>query len=169
MNFDVANKWLTLLANIGVLVGIVFLFLEIDQSNRIAERETRSELLDFNIESNRASWENPEIAALMVKLRDVNPELNDIEGYRAFSYANLQVNHALRLNATHEDGFLSDELLVRNLNGNKTFIQGIPGLAPYLRQAIERVGLTELAFGEDGPRPLRNLAETILIIESNAK
>ena len=169
MDFDVLNKWLSLLANTGVLVGIVFLSLEIEQSNRITEREARSEILDFNIELNRTSWENPEIAALMVKLRETNPELNEIEGYQAFSYANLQVNQALKLNATYEDGFLSDELLERNLDGNRNFLKGIPGIAPYLRQAIERVGLTERAFGDSGPRSLRNLAEAVRQIESTAK
>lgn len=36
MNLEPANKWLTLLANMAVLAGIVFLALEVPQSNHIA-------------------------------------------------------------------------------------------------------------------------------------
>lgn len=167
MNYDNLNKWLAVLANIGVLAGIVFLSLEIDQSNRIAEREARSELIDLSIASNRASWESPEIAALMVKLREKNPELTEIEEYRAFSYANLQVNQAIRLNLTFEEGLLDEAVLERNMAGNRSFLRGLPGLAPYLRQALDQVGLTEIAFGSDGTASIRSLGEVILQIESN--
>lgn len=39
MNTDSVNKWLTLAANIGVLAGIIFLSIEIRQTNRIANTQ----------------------------------------------------------------------------------------------------------------------------------
>lgn len=40
MKLENANSWLALVANIGVIVGIVFLALEINQSNRHAQSAT---------------------------------------------------------------------------------------------------------------------------------
>ena len=40
MNFERLNSWLTLVANMGVIAGIIFLALEIDQSNRQARSAT---------------------------------------------------------------------------------------------------------------------------------
>ena len=39
MNLDKLNGWLTLAANLGVLAGIVFLAIELDQSNRQARSD----------------------------------------------------------------------------------------------------------------------------------
>jgi hypothetical protein len=33
MNLDKLNRWLSLLANLGVLVGLIFLIAELNQSN----------------------------------------------------------------------------------------------------------------------------------------
>jgi hypothetical protein len=159
------NEWLALGANLGVLAGIVFLSLEIDQSNRIAIREARSELLDFRTDLNIASWENADVAALMVKLTEISPELSPIEEYRAHSFASLQITQAINLNANYEEGFISDEILNRNMNGSRNVIRGLPGLAPYLRQAVEQLELSEAVFSEGGNPALRNLGEEVLRIE----
>jgi len=53
MNLDNLNRWLTLLANLGVLAGIVFLAFEIQQNNTIAKAQTRSEISRFQIENTR--------------------------------------------------------------------------------------------------------------------
>ena len=39
MKIDNFNKWLTLIANLGVVAGLLFLGLELQQSSRITERE----------------------------------------------------------------------------------------------------------------------------------
>ena len=165
MNIDNLNKWLTLIANLGVLAGIVFLSLEIDQSNRIAIREARSQLLDTRAEINMASWANEDIAELMVKLRELAPELTPIEEYRAYSFAMLQITQAIDLNANYEGGFLTDQLLARNMEGARNVIRGLPALAPYLRQGIEQLQLSEPVFGDDAVAALRNIGEEIVRIE----
>jgi len=44
MNIDHLNKWLTLAANIGVLSGIVFLAIEINQNTESTQSQTRSDV-----------------------------------------------------------------------------------------------------------------------------
>ena len=42
MDFDKVNRWLTLVANIGVVAGIVFLAIEIKQNTEVVRAQTRS-------------------------------------------------------------------------------------------------------------------------------
>ena len=42
MNLDSLNKWLMLAANIGVITGIIFLAIEVDQNNLSTKGQTRA-------------------------------------------------------------------------------------------------------------------------------
>ena len=44
MNLDKLNQWLTLLANFGVIAGIVFLAIQVNQNNQMMKSQTRSEI-----------------------------------------------------------------------------------------------------------------------------
>ena len=44
MNLDKFNKWLTLLTNLGVLAGIIFLGMELQQNSRMMQAQTRDAL-----------------------------------------------------------------------------------------------------------------------------
>lgn len=44
MESDRLNRWLTLCANIGVLIGIVLLLIELNQNQEIARAQTRNEI-----------------------------------------------------------------------------------------------------------------------------
>jgi hypothetical protein len=46
MNLDNVNKWLTLVANFGVVAGIVFLAVEVRQNQEVLERDHAIALLD---------------------------------------------------------------------------------------------------------------------------
>ena len=62
MNLDKTIQYLTLAANVGVLIGIGFLVLEIDQANRIADREARSELITQYNDLQMSILENVDLA-----------------------------------------------------------------------------------------------------------
>ena len=44
MDSDRLNRWLTLGANLGVLVGIVLLLLELDQNRKLMRAKTRDHI-----------------------------------------------------------------------------------------------------------------------------
>jgi hypothetical protein len=46
MNADQINKWLTLLGNLAVLVGLVFVVLELNQNNRMMQTQTRNAITE---------------------------------------------------------------------------------------------------------------------------
>ena len=78
MNLDKANQWLSLAANIGVVLGLVFLAFEIrtnSATNRIA---TQSAFSSNWVSINGATANNPQLAELLTKTR-ANEPLTDIE------------------------------------------------------------------------------------------
>ena len=69
MNMDSVNKWLTLAANFGVIAGILFLAIELNQNNELLEAEAREARYEFRSrDSNRIFLENPRLVELMVKV-----------------------------------------------------------------------------------------------------
>ena len=53
MKAERINHWLTLLANFGVLLGILVLIYELNQNNVIAKAQTRSDIANFSRENVR--------------------------------------------------------------------------------------------------------------------
>lgn len=75
MNLDNLNKWLTLTANLGVVIGIVFLGLEIQQNTNYLRRGEMNATMD-QISVMRMEMLNSDLADLLVRSR---------EGYEALS------------------------------------------------------------------------------------
>ena len=73
------NKWLTLVANLGVIAGIVFLAYEIRLSNQIAVSTTEVALRESYGSSNETVYTSPEIAEVLYKARDPDAELSGPE------------------------------------------------------------------------------------------
>ena len=46
MNLDKINRWLTLLANLGVLAGILFLAIELEQNTKATQAQTRDSITE---------------------------------------------------------------------------------------------------------------------------
>ena len=131
MNLDKVNRWLSLSANLGVLIGIMFLSVEIRQSNRIAERDGRNELVSENIEIERSFLENSQLAELMVKLTVPDTELTSIEFFQAQSYVAIIRNRISKINISYESGLLDGEPLRRQVSGIITNVSRVPGILPY--------------------------------------
>lgn len=64
---DKPDQWLSLLANLGVLVGLIFLIIELNQTNRIAIYSAESGRGTQFLDMNTVRIENPEIIAYLVK------------------------------------------------------------------------------------------------------
>ncbi|MEZ5489622.1 MAG: hypothetical protein R3F50_04790 [Gammaproteobacteria bacterium] len=67
MKLDSINRWLTLIANLGVLAGVIFLVIELRQNNVIAKAETRSEMSRISVENTRM-YQDPFAIALFSKV-----------------------------------------------------------------------------------------------------
>ena len=73
------SEWLQILASLGVLVGLIFLALEIQQANRIAIATTEITVRESYGSFNETIYTNPETAALLAKARIADAEFSDAE------------------------------------------------------------------------------------------
>ncbi|MEH6550041.1 MAG: hypothetical protein V7711_17295 [Pseudomonadales bacterium] len=82
MNTEKTNHWISLLANLGVVAGVVFLAFEIQQNNELLVQDSRYSMLE-----NQKDWKfflngDPEIAKLMYASHI--GDLTEIEKLRRF-------------------------------------------------------------------------------------
>jgi len=77
MNIDNLNRWLTLISNVAVLVGIIFLVIELQQNNLIAKAQTRTEITRASVENTRL-LQDPISLSVFTKLRN-NEEVTEQE------------------------------------------------------------------------------------------
>ena len=80
MNSDHLNKWLTLGANIGVLIGIIILIAEFRQNYEITRAQTRTELTQSLLDLLALSASNKELAEIIVR-DNRGEDLTDAEKY----------------------------------------------------------------------------------------
>lgn len=85
MNLDRLNRWLTLAANIGVIAGIVFLGIELQQNNRLSAAQAEFNLLQYEMSFASPGYENSDVAEFMVNVRRKGrsgEELSEVEQFR---------------------------------------------------------------------------------------
>jgi hypothetical protein len=70
MQLSKLNEWLTLLANVGVLVGIIFLALEMRQNTDMTRAQTRDAMTEKQLDFYSVVLENPEIAEVWTLMRN---------------------------------------------------------------------------------------------------
>ncbi len=68
------NDWLTLIANIAVVGGIVFLAIEIRQNNELLRSESRQTLVANDVTSLTANIENADVFARLVSGEDLSAD-----------------------------------------------------------------------------------------------
>jgi hypothetical protein len=74
MNSSKVNDWLTLLANIAVVGGIVFLAIELRQNNELLRSESRQTLVSNDIASLNANIGQADVFARLVSGEDLSAE-----------------------------------------------------------------------------------------------
>ena len=142
MKMDRLNQWLTLLANVGVLAGIVFLAVEtrqtgeaIEQSNRIAISSTSGELFYRNVDWFRVGLDNPHIAELFVKLSasDALTETETVQAtFIAAQLAQLWMSSEVYVNR----GLIPDDLFAAMLSAPSLVVESWPGLVPFVETSF---------------------------------
>ena len=124
------NKWLTLLANIGVLVGIVFLAIEVRQSNRIAVAATEISIRDQFNSINEQILANDGLANLLVIATDANAVFSAVETEKLYAYMYLSVNTWTAIEIAYENGMLPRSTFNETLVDIRVVLQDYPALQP---------------------------------------
>jgi hypothetical protein len=81
LDYEKLNSWLAVLANLGVLIGIFFLAIELRQNNELMEAEARFNRVSASAEAYNIQCTNGELAEIHVKVNKSQP-LTDVELYR---------------------------------------------------------------------------------------
>ena len=91
MESDKMNRWLTLGANIGVLIGIILLVIELDQNREMIRAQTRNDISQQLANRLLTMASNSQMASVMRRAED-GEELTKDEEHQYFVYlvANLR-------------------------------------------------------------------------------
>jgi hypothetical protein len=97
MNVDKLNSWLGVLASIGVLVGIVFLAMEVRHASNATQTQMLDSVADGYNALNLAVISDPQVARVwIVGLHEPN-DLSDVEAVQFAMLLRSQVNQVQRL------------------------------------------------------------------------
>ena len=99
MNSDRLNNWLTLVANMGVLLGLVVLVYEVRQNTQALRNETDVAIYSLGAELGNVVIDNPDVAALMIQARDAG--LNSLSPADQFRLSILYSGLVDRLELQH--------------------------------------------------------------------
>jgi hypothetical protein len=137
MEPDRLNRWLNLVTNLGVIIGIAFLIIELDQTNRIArytaEVGWRSQAIEIN--SNRIEY-----SETYAKLQADEAELTPSERAQALMMARQLFNFWNHAASAYDLGLISDRSFESTLIDISVSLEEAPGLLPsfaYLLVAYE--------------------------------
>jgi hypothetical protein len=141
MKIENLNQWLGVLANFGVLVGVIFLTLEISQTNRIAERDSRESNLDSSMEINLTLLQDQNLMELMTKLSSPSENLSSLEEEQARTLAGVYLSHWGKLGVQTSTQLIPDRNVQASLNIIADRIDRTPGLKPYLIERLNALGV----------------------------
>ena len=142
MELDKLKKWFTLIANLGVLIGVFFLVIEVRQSNSIANREAASEISYAASELNSRVVENQEFAMLRSKLRDADANLSPMEEEQAISWTLMQLNFWILVSNSYENGLLTEPLYEAQQQAALRMVRRYPGMFNFLIEIVNDLGIT---------------------------
>ena len=102
------NAWLTLGANIGVLIGIVFLAFEIRQTGDALHAQMSDSVADGFITLNMATISDPQVANVWLTGIYQPDSLTDTEAVQFSMYMRALFNQYIRLENLYRVGLISE-------------------------------------------------------------
>jgi len=128
MDTDKLNKWLTLVANLGVIAGIVFLALEIRQSNRIAVATSEISIRQTYGALSESVMESPEMAEVLFKAQSPDANLSGAERVMGEFYIAREFNTWGAVERAHANGMTSPTALEAAKDDIRVIFESYPGL-----------------------------------------
>jgi len=130
------GKWLSLVANFGVLVGIVFLALEIRQANRIAIATTEISIRSEFKALNELVLANDDIARLLVRALDADADFSPVDTEKLYAYLYACINNWLGIEIAYVNGMITEMTFKVALQDVREILRYYPALQPLMRNSI---------------------------------
>ncbi|MDA0679823.1 MAG: hypothetical protein O3A13_07720 [Proteobacteria bacterium] len=117
MNSAKLNDWLGVVANLGIVVGLVIVYLELDHANRLAEANA-VQFRDSEISNARKEYADSELLpGIVVKARNGGfDSLTEVEFERYRSWELGRLRRLMSQYRQYERGFLGQEIIDGNIN-----------------------------------------------------
>ena len=130
MNFDNLNKWLTLLANIGVLIGIIVVAVQLQQTQTEMRAEASTVRTQLLRETNNDAFAG-NLDGLSRKVQN-GEELSEMEKYQGTTFLNNVLRYLENLHYQNQIGVLDNEIWQGQLFTIKRMCNGDNILYSYL-------------------------------------
>lgn len=131
------SQLVSTLANVGVIIGLVFLVLEIRQANRIATATTEIEIRSLFSQLNEAMYAVPEFDELLVKAQDSDAEFTPVERIRAMGYVLRLTNAWQAIEVAYGSDILPPDTFTVIEDDIRNVLALYPAFAPLFRQNID--------------------------------
>jgi hypothetical protein len=118
------------------LVGIIFLAVEVRQSNRIAIATTEISVRDQYRTNNELVLVNDAVAELLVKAADANAEFSAVETEKLYAYLYVYLNTWMAIEIAYENGMLPRATFDLALDDVRFVLQYYPAIRPLAREII---------------------------------
>jgi len=136
LNTDRVEKWIALVANLAVLVGIVFLALELRQANRIAIASTEISVRGQFKSTNELILNSDDIAQLLVKATNADADLSPVDIERLFAFLFVNLNTWLSIEIAYANGMVTTATFETVLDDIRGMLTYYPALRPLLRESM---------------------------------
>jgi hypothetical protein len=123
---------------IALLVSLVFLALEINQSNKIAIASVSYDILSDYNEYHRQVLADPEVAEFISKLaRADDTTLSPADEARAHAFVTIFINLWFAIQTAHDNGQLTDDGYRAYLEDARHALRRYPRAVPYFKASVE--------------------------------
>jgi len=130
------GRTVTLIANVGVILGILLLAVEIRQANNIAVATTQIEVRNSWNSLNASIYSDSGLAELLAKAIYPDPELSLVESIKLRGFVDYLLNTWTLIETACSSDLATNETCVELEDEIQRSIRSMPGAQPMFRQAV---------------------------------
>jgi len=127
MEFNKLNSWLTLMANIGVIAGIIFLAVEISQNSDMIRAQTRTQMAEEVTELLSVNMSDQDYAAVLMKGNSLE-ELSDVERYQYYRHRSAWLQYWNNMAYQNQMGLYDEHEFDLQMSTIRSDMDTFPGL-----------------------------------------
>jgi len=131
------NHWLALVANLGVIAGILFLGIEIQQSNRIAVASTEIEIRSSYAMLNQSIIADADLARIFIEAESNDAELSAIDQLRLSAWVTQLANQWMAMETAFKNEMVPRETFEVIFDDQRWLINRFPATRPLLRGVVD--------------------------------
>ena len=120
------GQMIGILANVGVIAGIIFLAVELQQNQRMVMAQTRNEIARMTIELQQVN-RDPEQARIIIR-GNAGEQLTDVERFQLNRWADVTLRFWENMEYQYRQGLFDEEEYLGELQSFRNRMNGQAGL-----------------------------------------